>query len=77
MLGRSGSPTAAANRYGGVYVFASKADADRSRTTALFEGLIGNPALADLMIEEYEMLPEPTAITWPSPSRATAPVLQP
>ena len=66
------------NRFGGVYIFASKDDADRSRTTALFEGLIGNPAFPDLTIDEYDTLPEPTATTWPPiPARATAPVLHP
>ena len=52
------------NRYGGVYLFASKADADRSRTTPLFAGLVGNAAFADLVIEEYDTLAEPTAVTW-------------
>ena len=52
------------NRYSGVYHFASKADADRSRTTPLFAGLIGNAAFADLVIEEYDTLAEPTAVTW-------------
>jgi hypothetical protein len=62
------------NRFGGVYVFESKDDADRSRTTALFAGLVGNPALRDLMIDEYDTLPEPTAITCPPiPGYATAP----
>ena len=53
------------NRYGGVYVFASKADADRSRSTPLFAGLAANPTFTDLVIEEYGTLPEATAVTWP------------
>ena len=53
------------NRYGGVYLFATRADADRSRSTPLFAGLAANPAFADLVIEEYETLPEATAVTWP------------
>jgi hypothetical protein len=53
------------NRYGGVYVFASKADADRSRTTQLFAALGTNPALTDLVVEEYDTLPSATAVTWP------------
>ena len=52
------------NRYGGVYLFASKADADRSRSTPLFAGMVGNGAFAELVIEEYESLAEPTAVTW-------------
>jgi putative monooxygenase ydhR len=54
------------NRYGGVYVFASKADADRSRSTSLFAGMAANPAMADLVIEEYETLSEACAVTWPA-----------
>jgi hypothetical protein len=64
------------NRFGGVYVFESQDDADRSRSTALFAGLVANPAFTDLVIDEYDTLPEPTAITCPpvrpgtrSPSR--------
>jgi hypothetical protein len=53
------------NRYGGVYVFASKADADRSRSTPLFAGLVANPAFSDLVIEEFDALAGPTAATWP------------
>jgi Putative mono-oxygenase ydhR len=63
------------NRYGGVYVFASKADADRSRSTSLFAGMAANPAMADLVIEEYETLSEASAVTWPAmtvPPRATS-----
>jgi len=53
------------NRYGGVYLFASKADADRSRSTPLFAGLAANPAFVDLVIEEFDTVPEATAVTWP------------
>jgi hypothetical protein len=53
----------AQRRYGGVYLFASRADADRSRTTPLFAGMAGSPALADLAIEEFDTLDAPTAIT--------------
>jgi hypothetical protein len=60
------------NRFGGVYIFESKDEADRSRTTALFAGLAGNPALSDLVIDEYDTLPGPTAITCPPiPGHAT------
>lgn len=53
------------NRHGGVYLFATKADADRSRSTPLFAAPAANPAFTDLAIEEYEALPEATAVTWP------------
>jgi len=53
------------NRYGGVYLFASKADADRSRSTPLFVGLGANPAFTDVVVEEFDVLPEATAVTWP------------
>jgi hypothetical protein len=54
------------NRYGGVYLFASKADADRSRATPLFAGMIANPAFSNLMIEEYDTVPELTTRTCPA-----------
>jgi hypothetical protein len=53
------------NRYGGVYVFASKAAADRSRSTPLFAALGENPAFTDLVVEEFDALAAPTAVTWP------------
>lgn len=53
------------NRYGGVYLFATKADADGSRSTPPFAGLTANTAFTDLAIEEFETLAEATAITWP------------
>ena len=53
------------NRYGGVYVFASRADADRSRSTPLFAALGANPAFTDVVVEEFDALPEATAVTWP------------
>lgn len=51
------------NRFGGIYVFETAADADRSRTTPEFAALEANPAFAALSIEEYPLLAEPTAIT--------------
>ena len=53
------------NRYGGVYLFASQADADRSRSTPLFAALGENPAFTELVVEEFDALPGATAITWP------------
>ena len=49
--------------FGGVYVFESRAAADRSRSTALFAGLTGNTAFADLIVREFDTLAEPTAVT--------------
>jgi hypothetical protein len=63
------------NRYGGVYLFATKADADHSRSTPLFAGLAVNPVFTDLAIEEYETLPDATAVTWPGLRGPTKPVL--
>jgi hypothetical protein len=49
--------------FGGVYLFASKADADQSRSTALFEAMTANPALSDMSIEEFHTLEAPTSVT--------------
>jgi putative monooxygenase ydhR len=65
LLGKIWLADEARNRYGGVYLFASKADADRSRSTPLFAGLLANPAFAELVIEEYQTMPELAASTWP------------
>jgi len=48
-----------------VYLFASEADADRSRSTPLFAALGANPAFTDVVVEEFDALPEATAVTWP------------
>ena len=56
----------AAGTFGGVYLFASRATADRSRDTDLFRGMLTNPALKDLVISEYEVLSSPTALTAPA-----------
>jgi Putative mono-oxygenase ydhR len=50
-------------RYGGVYVFASKADADASRQTPEFLSLVSLPTFRDVTIEEFDILDEPTAVT--------------
>lgn len=51
--------------YGGVYLFATRDDADRSRETDLFRGMNTNPAFKDVTIREYDVLDAPTAITAP------------
>jgi hypothetical protein len=52
-----------AGTYGGIYLFADRADADRSRDTDLYRGMAANPAFADLSVREFDVLDEPTAIT--------------
>jgi Putative mono-oxygenase ydhR len=54
---------AASGTYGGVYLFATQGDADRSRDTDLFRGMSTNPAFHDLTVREYGLLDAPTAIT--------------
>ena len=51
------------NRYGGMYLFESSADADRSRGTPEFAALEANPHFAELDIRELPVLDEPTAVT--------------
>jgi hypothetical protein len=53
----------ASGTFGGVYLFASQEDADRSRQTDLFRGMFTNPALQNVSVWEYDILDEPTAIT--------------
>src|SRR5690348_1179566 len=51
--------------FGGVYLFATRADADRSRGTELFRGMVTNPALTDVAVQEFDVLDAPTALTAP------------
>ena len=51
--------------FGGVYLFASRSDADRSRESDLFRGMSANPALTDVAVREFDVLDAPTAITAP------------
>jgi hypothetical protein len=57
---------AASGTYGGVYLFASRADADRSRETDLFRNMFTNPALRQVTVREYDLLDAPTTMTAPS-----------
>jgi Putative mono-oxygenase ydhR len=57
---------ATSGMYGGVYLFASRADADRSRETDLFREMFTNPALRQVTVREYDLLDAPTAIAAPS-----------
>ena len=56
---------AASGTFGGVYLFASRVDADRSRDTDLFRNMFTNPALQQVIVREYDLLDAPTAITAP------------
>src|SRR5215471_15289564 len=55
-----------AGTYGGIYLFADRASADRSRDTDVYRGMAANPAFADLSVREFDVLNEPTAITAPA-----------
>jgi hypothetical protein len=52
--------------FGGVYLFASRSDAGRSRETDLFRGMFGNPALTHVAVREFDVLDAPTALTAPA-----------
>ena len=62
----------ASGTFGGVYLFASQYDADRSRETDRFRGMFANPALKDVTVREYDVLDAPTAITAPTSPAASA-----
>ena len=62
-----GSPS---GTHGGVYLFATREDADWSRETELFRAMRNNPGFRDLTIREYDVLETPTAVTAPAPYRA-------
>lgn len=66
LLGKWWLGDTASGTFGGVYLFASQHDADRSRETDLFRGMFANPALKDVTVREYDVLDAPTAITAPS-----------
>lgn len=51
--------------YGGVYLFADRESADRTRDTDLFRSMVTNPRFSDLSIREFDVLDEPTATTAP------------
>jgi hypothetical protein len=72
LLGKWWLGDAASGTFGGVYLFASQHDADRSRETDLFRGMFANPALKDVTVREYDALDAPTAITAPTSRAASA-----
>ena len=55
---------ATSGTYGGVYLFSTRGDADRSRDTDLFRDLRANPAF------KYDLLDAPTTITVLIPQEA-------
>jgi hypothetical protein len=55
-----------AGTYGGIYLFADRVSAERSRDTDVFRSMAANPAFADLSVREFAVLDEPTAITAPA-----------
>ena len=52
-----------ARTYGGIYLFADRESADRTRDTDLYRSMAANPAFADLSVREFDVLDKPTAIT--------------
>lgn len=72
LLGKWWLGEAASGTFGGVYLFASQHDADRSRKTDLFRDMFANPALKDVTVREYDVLDAPTAITARTPQAASA-----
>ena len=63
LLGKWWLGETASGTYGGVYLFASRHDADRSRETDLFSSMYANPALKDIVVHEYDVLDAPSGIT--------------
>ena len=73
LLGKWWLADPASGTFGGVYLFASQRDADRSRGTELFRGMDADPALKDLTVREYDLLDAPTAITAPTQPASARP----
>ena len=51
------------NCYGGVYTFASAADADRFLASQLFADIGAHPNLVDPKVLRFQVIDEPTRIT--------------
>jgi hypothetical protein len=73
LLGKWWLGDTASGTFGGVYLFVSQHDADRSRETDLFRGMFADPALEDVTVREYDVVEAPTAITAPTSQAASAP----
>jgi hypothetical protein len=72
LLGKWWLGDTASGMFGGVYLFATQRDADRSRETDSFRGMFANQALKDVTVQEYDVLNAPTAITAPTLPAASA-----
>jgi hypothetical protein len=72
LLGKWWLADTASGTFGGVYLFASQPDADRSRDTDLFRGMATDPALSGVTVREYAVLDAPTAVTAPTSPTVTA-----
>jgi hypothetical protein len=72
LLGKWWLADPSSGTYGGVYLFASPHDADLSRDTDLFRGMVSDQALKDVTVREYDVLDEPTAVTAPAFSAPSA-----
>jgi Putative mono-oxygenase ydhR len=66
LLGKWWLADPASGTYGGVYLFASQQEADLSRRTDLFRGMLANPSLSEVTVREFDVLEAPTAVTAPS-----------
>ncbi|MFR9804286.1 YdhR family protein [Pseudonocardia sp. RS010] len=65
LLGKWWLADAGSGVHGGVYLFADRAAADRSRLTDTFRAMAESPAFTDLTVREFEVLGPPTAVTAP------------
>lgn len=65
LLGKWWIGDAETGTYGGVYLFASKDDADQSLDTELHLNIFRNPALTNVTMREYDLLDAATAMTTP------------
>lgn len=52
-----------ANTYGGIYLWASRADLDAYLASATFNALADNPAFTGVAARIYGTLPAPTAVS--------------
>ncbi len=66
LLGKWWLGDPAVGEFGGVYLFATSRDADRSRETDLFRGMFTNPAFTNVTVRENDVADAPTASTAPT-----------
>jgi hypothetical protein len=70
LIGKWWLGDATTGTYGGVYLFATRQDADRSRDSDLFLEMQTNPSFKGVTVREYDALDAPTAITAAIPQQA-------